>query len=76
MGIYCPRCGEPWEVFHVFHEMSIDERADLLTGRGCSRECSEQSPADNERTAKAQVALELCGSDLDGAVAMMEDFSI
>lgn len=76
MDIYCPRCGEPWEVFHVYREMTAEERSDLLAGRGCSNECREQPPADTDRTAKAQAALELCGDDLDGAAAMMEDFFI
>lgn len=76
MDIYCPRCGEPWEISHVYHEMTDQERGDLLAGRGCSTECRANPPRATELTAKSQVVLDLLGDDLDGAAAMMEDFSI
>jgi hypothetical protein len=76
LDIHCPRCGEPWETYYVYHEMTPQEKADLLAGRGCSRACRERSPVENDRTTMAQAALELCGDDLDGAAAMMEDHSI
>lgn len=76
MDINCPRCGEPWETYFVQHEMTPQERDDLLAGRGCSRECREQHPVENDRATLAHIALELCGDDLDGAAAMMEDHPI
>lgn len=74
MDIYCPRCGEPWETDYVYHEMTKSERADLLAGRGCSRECRNGPASSSSQAIISQAALEVCGDDLDGAAAMMEDF--
>lgn len=75
MDIYCPRCGEPWELDYVNHEMTRTERADLLAGRGCSRECRNGPAQDSRRSMIAASVLEACGDDLDGAAALMEDFA-
>jgi len=33
--IFCAKCGEPWDSYHVRHDMSFDERARFLAGQGC-----------------------------------------
>jgi hypothetical protein len=76
MDINCPRCGEPWETDYVQHEMSQEQRHDLLAGRGCSSECASRPPAQSQRALAAGAVLELCGDDLDGAAALMEDFGL
>lgn len=75
MDIYCPRCGEPWELDHVYHEMTPAQRADLLAGRGCNGECRTSPPSESRRASIAAGVLETCGDDLDGAAALMEDFA-
>ncbi|MDD5038680.1 MAG: hypothetical protein PHN78_05125 [Dehalococcoidales bacterium] len=35
MDLYCKRCGEPWELDYVQHDMTILERVDFNTGKGC-----------------------------------------
>jgi hypothetical protein len=35
MDVYCPRCGEPWDIDYVNHEMKVLERTDFRGGRGC-----------------------------------------
>ena len=35
MDLYCQICGEPWEHYHVVHEMEQEEREEFLTGKGC-----------------------------------------
>lgn len=75
MDIYCPRCGEPWDIGSVQHEMTPAEQKDLLTGRGCSRQCRTSPPSDSRRASIAVGVLASCGDDLDGAAALMEDFA-
>lgn len=76
MDINCPRCGEPWETDYVYHEMTREERADLLAGRGCSSECRSNPQSRSLRAMGAGAVLDLCGDDLDGAAALMEDFGL
>ncbi|HEY3944404.1 MAG TPA: hypothetical protein VGL78_04185 [Solirubrobacteraceae bacterium] len=76
MDINCPRCGEPWELDHVYHEMTSEERADLIAGRGCSSECASNPRSDSLQAQGAGAILELCPDDLDGAAALMEDFGL
>jgi hypothetical protein len=33
--IRCRVCGEPWEAYYVFHEMTAEERKDFLAGKHC-----------------------------------------
>jgi len=33
--LFCKKCGEPWDVGHVYEEMSEAEREALLRGEGC-----------------------------------------
>jgi hypothetical protein len=76
LDINCPRCGEPWELDYVNHEMSARERQALLRGEGCSRECRARPPSDSPQATAATAVLELLADDLDGAAAMLEDFGL
>jgi hypothetical protein len=76
MDINCPRCGEPWELDFVNHEMSAAERQALLKGEGCRSECRSHPASDSPRATAATAVLELLGDDLDGAAAMLEDFGL
>jgi len=35
MDIYCPRCGEPWDIYSLTDDMTPEEARDLKAGRGC-----------------------------------------
>jgi hypothetical protein len=35
MDLYCKRCGEPWEMDYVQHDMDILERVAFKKGEGC-----------------------------------------
>lgn len=35
MDLYCKRCGEPWEMDYVQHDMTILERVAFNKGDGC-----------------------------------------
>jgi hypothetical protein len=76
MDIICPRCLEPWDSNYVQHDMTLEERQDLRAGRGCSSACRANPPSASEDAAAASAVLELCGEDLDGAAALMEDFGL
>jgi len=33
--ILCAKCGEPWDAYHVRHDMPADERRKFMSGQGC-----------------------------------------
>jgi len=33
--VTCGQCGEPWEYYHLTHEMPEDEKEYVLQGNGC-----------------------------------------
>ena len=47
MDLYCSRCGEPYEVDYVMHDMKILERVDFNTGKGCPS-CKERKICDRK----------------------------
>lgn len=79
--IYCPRCGEPWEIdtFHdVAEEQSITFRqaldrfyTDGCAATGWTGECAVRT---NGRTMAMGALAELMGDDVDGIAALMGDF--
>jgi hypothetical protein len=76
LDILCPRCGEPWDPDYVQHEMTPEEREELLAGQGCCSECRMNPPADSDATAASRLILDLCPDDLDGAAALMKDMGL
>ena len=73
MDLYCPRCGEPWELYYVQHEMTPEERQSFHDGSGCPS-CANKEV--KQRPFRAELAAEmgaLLGSDVDGLAAEMED---
>ena len=87
MDLYCQHCGEPWEYYYVYHEMTDMERRVFNSGRGCpccyKLDDDATHPVqghDIKEVAKKpfrselQAALrEVLGSDTDGLAAEMED---
>jgi hypothetical protein len=84
MDIYCSRCGEPWDN-DCLHDEASDtgqtyrQVARAFQVKGCSAlttygaSCNADT-AGSLRAALAGAAFELCGDDMDGASAMLEDY--
>ena len=76
MDLNCQICGEPYEHYHVMHDMDKEEQKQFLNGEGCDA-CNGIVP-DGGRPDTAQassILMDLMGDDLDGVAAMMEDFN-
>ena len=85
MDVYCPRCGEPWEI-DTFHDVA-DERGETFAAvfaafqsEGCGATgwvptCERATDDGARMRADMSGALaEMLGDDVDGIAAMMEDF--
>jgi len=73
MDLYCPRCGEPWSIDFVQHEMNVSERSDFRAGQGCPS-CKGREVERKPFRAELAAALgDLLGDDIDGLAAEMED---
>lgn len=73
MDLYCQRCGEPWELYYVHHEMTPIERMQFLEGECCP---SCRGKEIERRPFRAELASALggiLGDDTDGLAAEMED---
>ena len=73
MDIYCPRCGEPFDVFSLVDDMTPEEARDFKAGRGCPC-CKGQEVTERPLRAEATgVLLDVLGDDIDGVAAELED---
>lgn len=84
MDIYCPRCGEPWDIDSL-HDLvearafpTFDAARKVFASKGCgvAFESWGQSPcvaANNDRTALIQAVFELGGGDIDGIASDLSD---
>lgn len=80
MDIYCPKCGEPWDI-DTLHDVAEENdstfdsvRVDFYA-RGClALGTRHNEDVDDERAMIATVAYELSGDDIDGAASDMDDF--
>lgn len=79
MDVYCPRCGEPIDVFE-FHDLAsaqgttLEETKRRFALGGCNAvglRCS--TPPDRLRAEASNALLGLLGDDFDGTAAMLED---
>lgn len=82
MDIYCPRCGEPYDVFSLTDDMTDEERADFHAGRGCPC-CRNKpdkeivlSPERAELLTVQSMLRTFLGDDIDGLAAELEDFTL
>ncbi len=77
MDLRCQICAEPFEHYHVVHDMESNERAIFLAGLGCSR-CHGEIPAGGKPPMAEimTIAMDTIGvGDLDGVASMLEDYS-
>lgn len=73
MDLYCKRCGEPWELDYVMHEMSPEEKQAFLRGEYCPA-CKGKEVEERPFRAQLTSALhEVLGDDIDGLAAELED---
>jgi hypothetical protein len=47
-GVFCRKCGEPWDFYYVTHEMTPEERSDFVKGISCPK-CAKRIPEDTEK---------------------------
>ena len=85
MDIYCPKCGEPWDMDSL-HDMvedglasSYQDARKKFSVNGCKALGTSHGSADVEvrglRASDASAALfDVLGDDVDGIAAMMEDY--
>jgi len=75
MDVYCPRCGEPWEIDYVNFEMTPEERSKFWAGEGCPACKGKPAPEKKPLRAEATAVLrDMLGDDTDGIAAELEDF--
>lgn len=87
MDIYCPRCGEPWDIDSLHDEAAesnrsfSDVRADFAV-KGClaltsfgvrPEDCLRKN---NLKTAAASALFDLLGDDVDGIASEMADLGL
>ena len=86
MDIYCQRCDEPYDVYHVCYDMD-KEKDDysekgtkpsdrLKNGEGCPAcEWGKTAPKQQSMRGMAMGAMaDVMGDDVDGMASMMDDF--
>jgi hypothetical protein len=47
-GVFCRKCGEPWDFYYVTHEMAPEERSDFVKGLSCPK-CRKRIPEGAEK---------------------------
>jgi len=73
MDVYCPRCGEPYELDYIQHEITPEERRDFWAGKGCQSCRGKEIAKRPFRAEISAVCRDLLGDDVDGIAAEMED---
>ncbi len=80
MDIYCPKCGEPCDIYelHDVEGMSYAQASAKFRRDGCevfgSKHADYYAPSQNVRASMAEAVYGVLGEDLDGAASMLEDF--
>lgn len=71
MDIFCPKCGEPWDIAELV-EANISIRR--FRRDGCSVFNTRCNTVRNEEIAeKSAIIFDLLGEDLDGIASMSQD---
>lgn len=74
MDIYCPTCGEPWDIDSL-HE--VDDKTYEQARKGFYRDgCEVFGTSHGEGSADPviQAAMDLMGSDVDGLATTLDDY--
>jgi len=82
MDIKCLHCGEPWDLYHLVHDIDEEELKEWQFGSSraailrCSS-CSTNGPRlDKERAFAEATIIDLCADDLDAAAVMLGDLEL
>ncbi len=73
MDVYCPRCGEPYELLGITDDFTQEERSSFWDGKGCpccKGKTVESKPFRAEATA---VLRDILGDDIDGIASELDD---
>lgn len=76
MDIYCPRCGEPWDVYSLQSDMTPEEATSLKAGTGCPCCAGKEIKQRPERAVICGELMAVLGDDMDGLASTLEDFGI
>lgn len=68
MDVYCPKCGEPWEIDSTYAKVSAAFRRD-----GCSALGARCNDIVLPQAQFAAMAYDIMGDDMDAASSMMDD---
>ena len=89
MDVHCCNCGEPWDQYHLRHELA-EETSDALVAEGwsfgqnrlvvfrcpaCPKDGSGLPNAEERALAVQEIAL-FMGNDEDGLASTLEDFGL
>lgn len=70
VDVYCPRCGEPWDLFEVSGHPNFIDDGCVAMDHANIEWCQV---ADTPFTVFVRTVYELMGDDLDGCASMLED---
>lgn len=73
-GVYCRKCGEPWDFYYVSHEMSPAERSDFVRGLCCPK-CRARTPPDVTEKEKALASIIEVLGEIELMVKRLETIS-
>jgi len=73
VDVYCPRCGEPWDLYYVQHEMTSEERRDFWNSKGCPCCINKEVKERPDRALATAVLRDVLGDDVDGIAATLDD---
>ena len=78
MDLFCQKCAEPWDLYHVENDMDYDDengKARFKKGEGCPCcDWGKSAPKEQPLAGMAMGAIsDLLGDDTDGVASMMDD---
>ena len=75
MDLRCQICSEPFEAYHIQHDVSEEEREFFYNGLGCAS-CNGVIPEGGrpEMAIMSGMAHDMLGDDIDGIASMLEDY--
>jgi len=82
MDIYCPKCGEPWDLDSIHEiadqdECSFDQARVRFRREGCvalGTSHSDDTDSGGLRALASGALMDLMGDDMDGVASMLDDF--
>jgi len=78
MDLVCTRCGEPWSIDHVLHEEpeSFERKGGVIFRCPSCPKYVYHNDRQRHRLKLIRELGELCGNDIDGFAATLEDLGL